>query len=318
MTSTDIVDETAAVVAELRNEAAHMPDFEHVYYGKIMIKAADLIERLSRESGTGVPEGWPSLPKSTDVQAAVDSIIDCYAAEIITAGEFRKLVLDAVAEAVSSDRIRASATVVALEKLLRYFGGPQVVSMAELGHDAYVALEMKVRIGDLIDARALLSAAPQPPSVSDQAGETAFGAKDVLGRPTAPEAWLKAAQEETRNWTLPGLGEDDDPHCGYPLIDALSNPGKNATVKEGIERAAELADDVVLAVWKVAEPEIASLSAELVEARKALAPFAEASETFVPGGRTLVNVVVKTKELQRARAALSATRATEAADGKRS
>lgn len=44
----------------------------------------------------------------------------------------------------------------ALETLLTYFGGPQGVSLQELGHDAYVALEMKVRIGDLIDARAAL------------------------------------------------------------------------------------------------------------------------------------------------------------------
>lgn len=45
----------------------------------------------------------------------------------------------------------------ALEKLLRYFGGPVGVSMSELGRDAYVALDMQVRIGDLIDARAALS-----------------------------------------------------------------------------------------------------------------------------------------------------------------
>lgn len=45
----------------------------------------------------------------------------------------------------------------ALKKLLAYFGGPQGVSMAELGHDAYVSLEMKVRIGDLIDARRVLN-----------------------------------------------------------------------------------------------------------------------------------------------------------------
>lgn len=101
-----------------------------------------------------------------------------------------------------------------------------------------------------------------------EAKDVAFNAKDVLGHPTAPKAWFDAARKETRHWLIPGLGEADDPWCGYPLIDALSNPGKNATVKEGIERAAELADDVVLSVWKVAQPEIERLSKELQEARK--------------------------------------------------
>lgn len=48
----------------------------------------------------------------------------------------------------------------ALTKLLRYFGSPQGVSMAELGRDAYVSLEMKVRIGDLMDAHDALSTLP--------------------------------------------------------------------------------------------------------------------------------------------------------------
>lgn len=48
----------------------------------------------------------------------------------------------------------------ALAKLLRYFGSPQGVSMAELGRDASVSLEMKVRIGDLMDAHAALSTLP--------------------------------------------------------------------------------------------------------------------------------------------------------------
>jgi hypothetical protein len=47
----------------------------------------------------------------------------------------------------------------ALTTLLAYFGGPQDVRLTELGHDAYVALEMKVRIGDLIIARAALAKA---------------------------------------------------------------------------------------------------------------------------------------------------------------
>jgi hypothetical protein len=51
----------------------------------------------------------------------------------------------------------------ALTKLLHYFGGPQGVSMQDLGRDAYVSLEMKVRIGDLIDANAALAKARPSP-----------------------------------------------------------------------------------------------------------------------------------------------------------
>jgi hypothetical protein len=43
-----------------------------------------------------------------------------------------------------------------LQTLLKYFGGPQGVSMQELGRDAYVSLQTQVRIGDLIDAREAL------------------------------------------------------------------------------------------------------------------------------------------------------------------
>ena len=67
------------------------------------------------------------------------------------------------------------------------------------------------------------------------------------------EELAAVAGEVTRHWTLPGLGDASDPenaYGGYPLIDALSNPGKNATVKEGIERAAELAGDIALAIYE--------------------------------------------------------------------
>lgn len=44
----------------------------------------------------------------------------------------------------------------ALYKLVSYFGGPTLVSLKELGEDALVDLRMKVRIGDLIEARKAL------------------------------------------------------------------------------------------------------------------------------------------------------------------
>ena len=40
-----------------------------------------------------------------------------------------------------------------LETLLRYFGGPVGVKLKDLGRDAYVELPVRVRLGDLIDAR---------------------------------------------------------------------------------------------------------------------------------------------------------------------
>jgi hypothetical protein len=68
-------------------------------------------------------------------------------------------------EAAANARLIAAAPEMfeALTKLLHYFGGPQGVSMQDLGRDAYVSLEMEVRIGDLIDANAALAKARPSP-----------------------------------------------------------------------------------------------------------------------------------------------------------
>lgn len=52
---------------------------------------------------------------------------------------------------------REQALDASLRTLLKYFGGPQGVTMQELGRDAYVDLDVRVRVGDLIDAHAALS-----------------------------------------------------------------------------------------------------------------------------------------------------------------
>lgn len=53
-----------------------------------------------------------------------------------------------------------------IRRLLSYFGGPVGVGLQELGRNAFVEHKVRVRLGDLIDARAFVDGGcgkPQEP-----------------------------------------------------------------------------------------------------------------------------------------------------------
>lgn len=176
--------ETAAVVERLRAHAQYLRENlpttseQHLPEKKARISnlegAADLIERLSRERDTGVPAGWQLMPHIL-TQEMIRAVIPMYDA-MIEGSEwpFTKNLYATLRSAAPQPPQTGvpegwPRVIAALSEFASLREADYDQWEAEAARDAVCALN-RIPMASLPDS--LLSAAPQPPSVSDQAGET--------------------------------------------------------------------------------------------------------------------------------------------------